>query len=102
MNSYKITEPADRDLTEIWLYIAEHDLDAAEKLIQKFTGCFSLLAKNKKIGRDRSKLRDNLHSYVYKNYVIFYIERDSGVDIYRVLHTSRDIGSVIESLFNKT
>ena len=40
MKSFNLTEPAERDLTEIWVYIAEHNLKAANDLNEELFRCF--------------------------------------------------------------
>ena len=49
-----------RDLDEIYDYIADENLDAAEKFIERIEDTCQLLALRRKIGKDRSDLRSGL------------------------------------------
>lgn len=47
------------------------------------------------MGRSRNELLDNLRSFPFERYLIFYFPIDDGVDIVRVLHNARDIDTVL-------
>jgi toxin ParE1/3/4 len=98
-NKYQLTQPAREDLKEIWKYIAERNPTSADKFMREFARKFQLLADNPKIGRMHDEFILNLRSFSYKNYVIFYFQSESGVEIYRILHGSRDIDSLFEDFF---
>ena len=98
-NRYELTEPARRDLKDIWIYIAENNSNAADKFMREFARKFRLLANNPKIGRAHEELVLNLRSFPYRDYIIFYFPIENGVEIYRVLHGTRDIDSLFEDFF---
>lgn len=49
------------------------------------------------MGRTRPELLSNLRSIPIGNYVIYYIPRQRGIEIVRVLHGSRDLDSLFDS-----
>jgi toxin ParE1/3/4 len=96
----KVSAAAEEDLKEIWAYVAEKNPEAAGKLIREITGRFSVLRDHPHMGREQDKLLVNLRSFVVKNYFIFYQLFAGGIEILRVLHGSRDIGSIFEGFFD--
>ena len=55
---------------------------------------------NPDAGRRQDKLLVNPRSFVVKNYFIFYMPFEEGVEILRVLHGSRDIESIFEGFLD--
>ena len=43
MNRYAVGERAIADMDEIWAYVAEHDVQAADRLIRRFFDTFEML-----------------------------------------------------------
>ena len=80
--------------------MAENNPEAAGRLVKEMTRRFALLRDNPHIGREQDKLLVNMRSFVVKNYFIFYLPFEEGVEILRVLHGSRDIGSIFEGFFD--
>ena len=91
---------AEEDLEEIWSFVAERDVEAADRLIDEITGRFDHLLAYPEAGRARHELLVNLRSLPVKRYVIFYQPTDDGVEIFRVLHGSRDVHSEFDSLID--
>ncbi len=94
MSQYRLDEQAEQDLDEIWLTIAEDSPDAADRMIDRLTDSFMLLAGQPLMGRERPELVPNLRSFPVGSYVIFYRPAPDGVAIARVLHGSRDINTL--------
>jgi toxin ParE1/3/4 len=99
MGNVKITPSAESDLEEIWDYISERNVDAAQRLIKELGQKFNLLAKNPKIGRAHDEFIINLRSFPYKNYMILYFPIENGIEIYRVLHGARNIEEIFDDFF---
>lgn len=100
MRQVKITEAAAEDLRQIWEFIAQYNVEAAHKLIKEFGRKFNTLRDHPLIGRSRDDLLINLRSLSHGEYLIFYLPIDDGVEIYHVLHSSRDIESVFRRFFD--
>ena len=91
---------AEEDLEEIWSFVAERDVEAADRLIDEITSRFDHLLAYPEAGRARHELLVNLRSLPVKRYVIFYQPTDDGVEIFRVLHGSRDVQGEFDSLID--
>lgn len=75
----------------IWVYIAQHNDDAADALMGKFRLRFASLARTPGIGRRRTDLRSDLRSFAVGNYVVFYRELEPSIEIVRVLHGAMNL-----------
>jgi toxin ParE1/3/4 len=87
---FRVTRMAERDLDEIWSYIARDNVDAANHLVDALAERFSLISQAPKIGRNRNNLRPGLRSHAVDNYVIYYQISDYRVEILHVIHGARD------------
>jgi len=75
-------------------------VEAADRLVDEITGRFDYLLAYPEAGRARHDLLVNLRSIPVKRYVIFYQPTEDGVEIFRVLHGSRDVQSEFDSLID--
>jgi len=98
-NRYDLSDPARRDLKEIWTYIAENNVNAAHKFMKEFAKKFQLIADNPKLGKIKDNFILDLRFFPFKDYVIFYFPKENGIEIYRVLHSARDIENLFEDFF---
>lgn len=90
------------DIKGTWQYLAEQNEDAAAKLIRTITEKCTVLSKNPKVGRERNDLMLGLRLFPFKNYNIFYFPIENGIEIYRVLHSSRDVVQVFDDVIDET
>ncbi len=92
MNRYKISQLAEQDLEDIWVYLAQNNQIAADQQIAKILNRLPILAQFPDIGKMREDLRDQLRSFPVKPYIVFSIKLDDGgIEVVRILHHSRDI-----------
>lgn len=84
------------DIKGTWTYLSEHGEDVAAEFIRSVINICNTISKSPAIGRDRSDLILDLRQFPFKNYNIFYFRTENGVEIYRVLHSSRDIIQVFD------
>jgi toxin ParE1/3/4 len=89
MVRYRLTLQARDDIRSIWSYIAANNLEAADRMIDRFTDMFRLLAVNHHAGRRQAQYQPALRSFAVDRYVVFYTPTPSGIEIYRVLHGAR-------------
>jgi len=82
------------DLTEIWLYIAERDEAAADRVLDELERVIRLIATRPKMGRERPELKPNVRSFGVKSWVIFYRVADDFIELARVLHAARDLDTI--------
>jgi len=94
MNRYRVDPDARDDLDEIYVYVAEQNAPAADRLIANLIERFRLLATQPFLGQARPDLAEDLRSFVVGNYVIFYRPANDGIDVVRVIHAARDIDAL--------
>lgn len=95
MAKYILTEPADTDLDEILIFIAEGNLEAALTFNSRLIEIFELLAENPKLGRKRKEFTPDARSFSEGNYLIVYrILINNDVEVLRVLHGARDLDEI--------
>jgi toxin ParE1/3/4 len=83
----------ERDLEEIWDYIAADNPSAAEHCLRRLDAQFQNLAAHPLIGRERNDLASGLRSFPVGNYIIFYqpMADKTGVQIVRVTEGHQNI-----------
>ena len=96
MNQYRVSDAARSDLDEIWSYIAQDNVDAADRFLRAIVSRFPKLAVMPQIGRAREELSPRLRSFPVGRYIIFYRPMENGVEIARVLHGARDFPPLFE------
>jgi len=85
------TVPARRDYLQIWLYIAENSIEAADRTVDQFDDKLRLLAQFPGLGQIRDELGPSVRSYPVGNYLLFYRPLKGGIELVRVLHGARDL-----------
>lgn len=65
-NRFELTEPARKDLKEIWSHLVEFSHTSADKTLKDLAKKFDLLAENPKLGRAHDEFIINLRSFPYK------------------------------------
>ena len=98
--NFDLTENAQIDVKEIWQYISERSLVSADRLIVELFGKFQLLAQNPRLGKTQDRYFFNLRSFPFKKYLIFYVQTDKGIEIFRVVHSSRNVEGLFEEFFD--
>jgi toxin ParE1/3/4 len=96
MSQFRVTAQARADMGEIWLYIAQDNLEAANRVIDSITARFPMLADHPKLGRARDELSPDLRSHPAGHHLIFYRPMPDGVEIVRVLSGYRDLEAEFE------
>jgi toxin ParE1/3/4 len=81
----------DTDLDAIWRYIADDNMDAADRLLDRIGDIVGMLSDNPKAGRARPDIAPDIRSFPIGNYVVFYMALDDGVEIIRILSGYQDI-----------
>ena len=82
------------DTFEIWSYISDNNLQAADRWVDELTDQYNLLCRQPFIGRQQFELETELRSIPFGRYLIFYKVHTEGIFIIRVLHSARDISSL--------
>lgn len=96
----ELTGAARYDLGEIYsYYVAKADVPIADRIRDDILKQFRLLAEHNLIGSPRFDVHPEMRALPHKKFVIFYLPTDYGVEILRVIHSARDIESMIETDF---
>ena len=90
------THPANEDILAIAEWIAEDNLPAAERWLDKIDQTLTLIAKYPLMGEAVEYLRPGMRRFCVGNYLLFYRPLEDGIELLRVLHGSRRI----EDLFH--
>jgi toxin ParE1/3/4 len=91
MARFELSEAADRDLTDIYIYsyrhFGEHQADAYLIALEH---CFAQLADAPGLGRAIDYVRAGYYRFRHASHVVFYVPTGFGVRIVRVLHERMD------------
>lgn len=86
------TASAQTDLLEAWLFIAEENPVAADRVLDVIEEEAGTLSSNPLMGRLRPELAAEARSWPTATpYILFYVADDEGITVLRVLHHARDI-----------
>lgn len=94
MNQLIFAPAAIADLQEIHAYIANDNLPAAEKFINRLQKRCLDLSFHPGAGTKRVGLLHGMRSATEGDYVIFYLELPDGVEVVRIVHGKRDLKSL--------
>mgnify|MGYP002790009012 CR=1 FL=1 len=93
------TPLATEDLQQIWNFLAEKArAEAAYKFLVLIRDKCQILADFPESGKARHEFIVNLRSFPFKNYIIFYMPLDDGIEVLRIVHSSRDIQQVFDEM----
>ena len=82
---------AERDLIEIWSFIADDNEQAADRPLDRFDRALLTLSDNPKAGRARPELAPDLRSFPVGNYVLYYRPAADEIELARVRSGYLDI-----------
>jgi toxin ParE1/3/4 len=88
---FKLSRLARKDLDDIWLSIAQYNLERADQQIDEIQARFLLLARFREMGVAREDLAPALRSFPVDQYLIFYQLTKQGIEIVRVLPGKADL-----------
>lgn len=90
MSRISLTVDARQDLADIYDFIANDNITAADKQIRRLQERWRVLVDQPRIGTKRSDIYPDLRSLTEGNYVIFYRIIPSEIQIVRILHAAQD------------
>jgi len=95
---YRVSEAADRDLDEIFVYWATRvSLQIAEKVIDGITERFWLLGEYPRCGKRLPKYARGLFCFPAGSYLIYHRRTRRGTDIIHIFHGSRNQSRALKS-----
>lgn len=87
MNSYRLTEDAERQIIDIFLYGFEtFGPKQAQLYKSELENAFQLLADNPRMGRLADSIAPGIRRHEHESHVIFYEFHGDGILILAVLH----------------
>jgi len=96
MKEYVLSTGAELDLDEIWEYIAQDNIDAADRWIGKLFDAFEALARNPGMGHKREDLTAYpILFWPVGAYLILYRVQSERIEIVAVTQRARDIPSFL-------
>ncbi len=97
MARYTISPNAQRDLVDLWKYLAiEVSVARADIFLDTLVEKFAALAEHPTLGRLRDELMPELRSLAVARYIIFYFPIEDGINVVRVLHGARDLDAIFQ------
>ncbi len=96
MSEFVLSPVANRDLDEIWEYIAEDSIAAADRWLAKLEKAINMLAEMPGIGHTRTDLTDKpVLFYPVGRYLIIYRANRQPIEVVRVLSAYRDVSRLL-------
>ena len=96
MRTYKLSQEAEEDMHEIYLYSCFHfNKKQADKYSQKLKTAFDMIVENSKIGRYYLKANSKYRRFEVNQHIIFYQIIEEAILIVRILHRDMDIIQII-------
>jgi plasmid stabilization system protein ParE len=91
MSAYVLTEEAERDLNEIWDYIANESIEQADAVAAEIREALTLLASAPGIGHRRADVRDGRYRFWRANrFIVAYFPDTQPLQIIRIVGGHRD------------
>ncbi len=96
MSRYDLSRGALLELDEIWSYIAQDNLDAADRWVEKLLEACETLGRNPQIGHARAEITDkSVLFWPVDTYLIVYQVHPNHIDVLAITQGSRDIPSYL-------
>ena len=92
----EITVLAEKDLDNIWDYIAADKPPAADRLIDHIEGAIEMLARHPLLGKPRPELWPDVRSFSVGEYLVFYFALPRKIVVARVLSGHRDLDALFD------
>lgn len=96
MKKLRYLPKAKDDLTSIALYIAADNPQRAFSFVDEIEQRCRLIAEFPKAARRVNSIAGVVRVVSFKRYLVFYRDSKDAIDVLRVLHSARDIDSILE------
>ena len=98
MGKFHLTNRAVADLSDIADFtIQTFGIERARFYRDGLNNCFEILAENPQLGRSAAELAPNLKRFEYQSHVVFYVPKNTGILVVRILHQRMDFMRYIPS-----
>jgi antitoxin ParD1/3/4/toxin ParE1/3/4 len=96
LRAFVLTPRAEQDVSDIWNYIADDNIESADRVVAAIKNAIIKLTQNPGIGHWREELADKRHRFFLAySYLIVYRPETSPMQVIRVLHAGRDVQSIL-------
>lgn len=85
------TARAEEDLIEIWTYIAQDNLAAADRVLDRIDTLCEQLANNPRMAPAGPDLAEGPRCFASGSYLVMYREASVGIEVVRVVHGARHL-----------
>ena len=97
MSDFVLTEAADRDLNEIWDYIADQSIEQADTVAAEIRDALDLLASAPTIGHRRADVKDaRYRSWRANRFIVAYFPDTRPLQVIRIVGGHRDFRSLFQ------
>jgi len=100
MSAYALTPLAKADLFEVWSYIAEDSVDAANRVEQAIYDACQFVAEGPLRGHTRTDLTSRILRFWtlerYPNYTIVYRPETAPLEVVAILHGKRNLVRILK------
>ncbi len=94
ITAFQKTALAEKDLIDIWLYIAQDNPSAADHLLNTFEEKGWLLAENPELGQARPDIDEDFRYLPVGRYLMLYRVISGGIELVRVVHGMRMLSAL--------
>jgi toxin ParE1/3/4 len=95
---YRVSEGAERDLDEIFLYWANRaSLETADRVVDRITERFWLLGEHPDAGKPAGNIAAGVKCFPAGKYLIYYRKTRRGTEILHIFHGARDQRSAFKT-----
>lgn len=101
LGNVRFSEFAIEDLDSIFDYTAEFDVSVGANFIRKLFNVFRMIGLNPYIGTSQDELRQDIRMFPFDRLNIYYFVSGLNVEIFRVVHSSRDIVQVFDDIVDR-
>jgi toxin ParE1/3/4 len=77
------TVRANADILDIWLYVAESNLVAADRILDDIERVCSLLITHPEMGRERPEIQKGIRSFAVAPWIILYRVHNDTIEVVR-------------------
>jgi len=87
----RLSDRAKQNQFEIWYYIAQDNIGAADRLASRLTEVYLLLSENPEAGPSKPHLGDGIRTFTVSGHVICYRVTPDAIEVVAVFHGARNI-----------
>jgi toxin ParE1/3/4 len=92
-----LTEAADADLSDIWLFLAVEASEAvADRFVDTIKARLQILSRFPRSGSARDDVAPGLRAFVHSRYLAYYRVLPDAVLVIRVVHGARDAAAIAD------